>query len=164
MNTDLVLTSLVWHLWFLLTFSSVWLNVSIAVEFQCFDSSVCFSVSTAVCVFLAVSCDHSVSEELCIVVSFSVLTAVCVSVFWQLCIFSSFLWPFSVWRAMYVCFFQCFDSNPYFDNDVISKEFHLNDTGEPSSKSTPIKWKEGKVSQALLDTCSMCAHMCPLSI
>jgi len=39
----------------------------------------------------------------------------------------------------------CFDSNnPYFENDVISKEFHLNDTGEPSSKSTPIKWKPGK--------------------
>ncbi|KAK7094968.1 protein SET-like [Littorina saxatilis] len=38
----------------------------------------------------------------------------------------------------------CFDSNPYFDNEVISKEFHLNDTGEPSSKSTTIKWKEGK--------------------
>merc|ERR1711963_467976 len=38
----------------------------------------------------------------------------------------------------------CFDSNPYFDNEVISKEFHLNDTGEPSSKSTTIKWKDGK--------------------
>ncbi|KAJ8300262.1 hypothetical protein KUTeg_021781 [Tegillarca granosa] len=37
-----------------------------------------------------------------------------------------------------------FDSNGYFENDVISKEFHLNDTGEPSSKSTPIKWKNGK--------------------
>ncbi|KAK3088181.1 hypothetical protein FSP39_015800 [Pinctada imbricata] len=37
-----------------------------------------------------------------------------------------------------------FDGNQYFENDVISKEFHLNDTGEPSSKSTPIKWKAGK--------------------
>lgn len=37
-----------------------------------------------------------------------------------------------------------FDSNQYFENDVISKEFHLNETGEPSSKSTPIKWKSGK--------------------
>jgi template-activating factor I len=37
-----------------------------------------------------------------------------------------------------------FDDNPYFDNKSISKEFHLNDTGEPSSKSTPITWKEGK--------------------
>ena len=60
-------------------------------EFQCFDSSVCFSVSTVICVFLAVSCDHSVSEELCMFVSFNVLIAVCVSVFRQLCIFSSFL-------------------------------------------------------------------------
>lgn len=38
----------------------------------------------------------------------------------------------------------CFESNPYFENESISKEFHLNDTGEPSSKSTTIKWKEGK--------------------
>jgi len=37
-----------------------------------------------------------------------------------------------------------FDDNPYFDNKVISKEFHLNDTGEPSSKATPINWKSGK--------------------
>jgi template-activating factor I len=37
-----------------------------------------------------------------------------------------------------------FDSNPYFENKCISKEFHLNDTGEPSSKSTPITWKPGK--------------------
>lgn len=37
-----------------------------------------------------------------------------------------------------------FDDNPYFDNKCISKEFHLNETGEPSSKSTPINWKPGK--------------------
>lgn len=37
-----------------------------------------------------------------------------------------------------------FESNPYFENEVISKEFHLNDTGEPSSKSTTITWKAGK--------------------
>ncbi|XP_052222167.1 protein SET-like [Dreissena polymorpha] len=37
-----------------------------------------------------------------------------------------------------------FDKNQYFENSVISKEFHLNDTGEPSSKSTPIKWCSGK--------------------
>jgi hypothetical protein len=37
-----------------------------------------------------------------------------------------------------------FDTNPYFENTCISKEFHLNDTGEPSSKSTPITWKNGK--------------------
>jgi hypothetical protein len=37
-----------------------------------------------------------------------------------------------------------FDENPYFENNVITKEFHLNETGEPSSKSTPIKWKPGK--------------------
>jgi len=37
-----------------------------------------------------------------------------------------------------------FDTNPYFENAVISKEFHLNDTGEPSSKSSGITWKSGK--------------------
>ena len=47
---------------------------------------------------------------------------------------------------------QQFDDNPYFDNKSISKEFHLNDTGEPSSKSTPINWKAGKVSNMSLPT------------
>lgn len=37
-----------------------------------------------------------------------------------------------------------FTQNPYFENDVICKEFHLNDTGDPTSKSTPIRWKPGK--------------------
>ncbi|KAL1788319.1 SET isoform X1 [Sigmodon hispidus] len=37
-----------------------------------------------------------------------------------------------------------FDENPYFENKVLSKEFHLNESGEPSSKSTEIKWKSGK--------------------
>ena len=44
---------------------------------------------------------------------------------------------------------QHFDENPYFENKTISKEFHLNDTGEPSSKATPIQWKAGKVSSHL---------------
>ena len=46
--------------------------------------------------------------------------------------------------------FQYFDGNPYFENDCISKEFHLNDTGEPSSKSTPITWKAGKVGRVVV--------------
>ncbi|XP_064649391.1 protein SET-like [Lineus longissimus] len=37
-----------------------------------------------------------------------------------------------------------FDKNPFFENDVISKEFQLTDAGEPSSKSTPIKWLAGQ--------------------
>ncbi|XP_069779058.1 protein SET-like [Narcine bancroftii] len=37
-----------------------------------------------------------------------------------------------------------FDENPYFDSKVLSKEFHLNENGDPSSKSTEIKWKPGK--------------------
>lgn len=37
-----------------------------------------------------------------------------------------------------------FDKNPFFDNDVLTKEFHLNDNGEPSCKSSQIKWKPGK--------------------
>uniref|UniRef100_A0A2K5E6L9 SET nuclear proto-oncogene n=1 Tax=Aotus nancymaae TaxID=37293 RepID=A0A2K5E6L9_AOTNA len=34
--------------------------------------------------------------------------------------------------------------NPYFENRVLSKELHLNESGDPSSKSTEIKWKSGK--------------------
>ncbi|KAL1782734.1 SET isoform X1 [Sigmodon hispidus] len=37
-----------------------------------------------------------------------------------------------------------FDENPYFENKVLSKEFHLNESGDPSSKSTEIIWKSGK--------------------
>lgn len=36
-----------------------------------------------------------------------------------------------------------FDENPYFENDVLVKEFHLGSSGDPASQSTPIKWKEG---------------------
>ncbi|EAW94457.1 hCG1795875, isoform CRA_b, partial [Homo sapiens] len=36
-----------------------------------------------------------------------------------------------------------FDQNPYLENKVLSKEFHLNKSGDPSSKSTEIKWKSG---------------------
>lgn len=35
-----------------------------------------------------------------------------------------------------------FDENPYFSNDVLTKEFHLGSSGDPASQSTPIKWKE----------------------
>ncbi|XP_029057848.1 protein SET-like [Monodon monoceros] len=37
-----------------------------------------------------------------------------------------------------------FDENPYFENKVLSKEFHLNESGDPSSKSAELKWKSGK--------------------
>uniref|UniRef100_A0A2K5DQR7 Protein SET n=1 Tax=Aotus nancymaae TaxID=37293 RepID=A0A2K5DQR7_AOTNA len=37
-----------------------------------------------------------------------------------------------------------FDEDPYFENKVLSKEFHLNESGDPPSKSTEIKWKSGK--------------------
>lgn len=37
-----------------------------------------------------------------------------------------------------------FDSNnPYFENEIITKEFHLGSSGDPASQSTPIKWKDG---------------------
>jgi template-activating factor I len=38
-----------------------------------------------------------------------------------------------------------FDKNEFFENDVLFKEFHLNDNGEPTCKSSQIKWKPGKV-------------------
>lgn len=37
-----------------------------------------------------------------------------------------------------------FDPNPYFENDILVKEFNISDACEASSKSTPIKWKAGK--------------------
>ncbi|EHB08167.1 Protein SET, partial [Heterocephalus glaber] len=37
-----------------------------------------------------------------------------------------------------------FDENLYFENQVLSKEFHLNKSGDLSSKFTEIKWKSGK--------------------
>ncbi|XP_018329528.1 protein SET isoform X2 [Agrilus planipennis] len=37
-----------------------------------------------------------------------------------------------------------FDENPYFENNIISKVFHMyGDMGRPKSSHTPIKWKEG---------------------
>ncbi|XP_034112726.2 protein SET isoform X1 [Drosophila nasuta] len=42
-----------------------------------------------------------------------------------------------------------FDENPYFENKILTKEFHLNSAASengdwPASTSTPIEWKEGK--------------------
>jgi len=37
-----------------------------------------------------------------------------------------------------------FNKNPYFENEILSKEFHLNEAGEPSSNSSELKWKPGK--------------------
>lgn len=37
-----------------------------------------------------------------------------------------------------------FDSNPYFENDTLVKEYHLGGNGTPKSVVTPIKWKPGK--------------------
>ncbi|XP_074148983.1 protein SET-like [Sminthopsis crassicaudata] len=37
-----------------------------------------------------------------------------------------------------------FDENPYFENKVISKEFHLEEGGDLASKATEIHWKSGK--------------------
>ena len=47
-------------------------------------------------------------------------------------------------------FKQHFEENPFFGNKVITKEFHLTETGEPSSKSTSINWKPGKVFYMIL--------------
>jgi len=37
-----------------------------------------------------------------------------------------------------------FKPNEFFEDDVLTKEFHLGTSGDPTSKSTPIRWKEGK--------------------
>lgn len=36
-----------------------------------------------------------------------------------------------------------FAQNPYFSNDILSKEFHVASSGDPASKSTKIEWKSG---------------------
>lgn len=43
-----------------------------------------------------------------------------------------------------------FSPNPYFTNEELVKEFHLGTSGDPASKSTEIKWKEG---QNLIEKC-----------
>ncbi|XP_067880334.1 protein SET-like [Heterodontus francisci] len=42
-----------------------------------------------------------------------------------------------------------FNENPYFENSLIIKEFHLGTGGKPVSQSTPIKWKKGMDLTAL---------------
>lgn len=54
--------------------------------------------------------------------------------------------------------FQYFDENPYFENKVLSKEFHLNESGDPASKSTEIKWKAGKVGVHFFILVNLVAH------
>lgn len=44
---------------------------------------------------------------------------------------------------------QYFDENPYFENKALSKEFNVNESGDPVSKSSEIKWKAGKVGCVL---------------
>merc|ERR1719474_2213931 len=36
-----------------------------------------------------------------------------------------------------------FDQNPYFEDKLLTKEFHIGSSGDPESKSTKIRWKEG---------------------
>lgn len=66
-----------------------------------------------------------------------------------------------MWILTLLSTLQYFDENPYFENKVLSKEFHLNESGDPSSKSTEIKWKSGKVcicASGKDDCCSMWYH------
>ena len=58
-------------------------------------------------------------------------------------LFDIFVLPFQSYKLDIL--FQHFKDNPYFENNVISKDFHMSETGDPSSTSTPIVWKEGKV-------------------
>ncbi|KAF4532615.1 hypothetical protein B566_EDAN013520 [Ephemera danica] len=36
-----------------------------------------------------------------------------------------------------------FSENPFFENEVLTKEFHLGLAGDPASNSTTIRWKQG---------------------
>ena len=51
---------------------------------------------------------------------------------------------------------QYFRPNPYFENEVISKEVVMEGSGETAVINTPIHWKEGKVC-----LCA-CMHACVL--
>ena len=37
-----------------------------------------------------------------------------------------------------------FNPNPYFENETLSKEYHLGANGDPKCIVTPIKWKQGQ--------------------
>lgn len=56
----------------------------------------------------------------------------------------------SVLFSIFSCVLQYFDENMYFENKVLSKEIHLNESGDPTPKSTEIKWKPGKVLMAFI--------------
>ena len=43
---------------------------------------------------------------------------------------------------------QYFNENPYFENGKISKEFSIDDKGEPTSTGTEIIWKPDMVLHA----------------
>ena len=60
-----------------------------------------------------------------------------------------------------------FDTNPYFENAVLEKEFHLGSTGDPDSKSSEIKWKAGsELAKRLKEQSARAAMpgMCPFNI
>lgn len=42
-----------------------------------------------------------------------------------------------------------FDPNPYFENGTLVKEFHLGSSGDPTSSSTPINWKNTELAERL---------------
>ena len=39
----------------------------------------------------------------------------------------------------------CFNENSYFKSKILSKEFHLNESGDSSSKCAEIKWKPERI-------------------
>lgn len=47
-----------------------------------------------------------------------------------------------------------FDDNPFFENKVLIKEFHLASSGEPTCTSTEIVWKDTAESKELRDVIS----------
>jgi template-activating factor I len=45
-----------------------------------------------------------------------------------------------------------FEENPYFDNKVLVKTFHLASSGDPTCTSTDIVWKNTLEAKALKDS------------
>lgn len=71
------------------------------------------------------------------------------SFFLSHCVLSLVTWTMFDTRLFITRFLlQHFNPNPYFENFFLKKEFHLNETGEPSSKASGIQWKEGELSAA----------------
>jgi len=57
-----------------------------------------------------------------------------------------------------------FEENPFFENEVLVKEFHLASTGDPTCTSTEIKWKNTEEGKSLKDVITSKQHKSKVEI